>query len=126
MKIENFIFLLYLIIPSQCGPINGSDIDIATCNCQAYQTCKWSSDSAKRISSGTQSPGEKQVFVDNICNKKTQFVWCCRNGNGEEDVPTINQLATLENQILPTTTTTTTSGTDIKLPATYCNTYICT
>ena len=110
MKIENFIFLLYLIIPSQCGPINGSDIDIATCNCQAYQTCKWSSDSAKRISSGTQSTEEKQVFVDNICNKETQFVWCCRNDKGDEVVPTIDQLATLENQIL-TTTTTTTSGT---------------
>ena len=48
------IFLLYLIIPSKCGPINVSNMDIATCNCQAYQSCKWSSESAKQISSGTQ------------------------------------------------------------------------
>ena len=125
MKNLGVIFLLYLIIPSKCSPINGSNnIDIATCNCRAYQSCKWSSESAIRISNGTQFPGEKQLFVDNICNKETQFVWCCRNGNGEEVVPTINQLATLENQILPTTTTTTTSGTYINLSATYCDTYI--
>ena len=112
MKIEGVIFLLYLIIPSQCGPINGSnDIDIATCNCRAYQSCKWSSESAIRISNGTQFPGEKQLFVDNICNKETQFLWCCRNDKGEEVAPTIDQLATLENQILTATSTTTTSGT---------------
>ena len=121
MKIEGVIFLVYLIIPLECGPINGSNINIATCNCRAYQSCKWSSESAKRISSGTQLPGERQLFVDNICNKETQFVWCCRNDNGEEVVPTIDQLATLENQI---STTTTTSGTYIILSVTYCNTYI--
>ena len=106
MKIHGVIFLLYLIIPSECGPINNSDnIDIETCNCRAYQSCKWSSESAKRISNGTQFPGEKQLFVDNICNNETQFVWCCRNDKGQEVVPSIDQLATLENQILPTTTT---------------------
>ena len=79
MKIEGVIFLVYLIVPSEGGPINGSnDIDIATCNCRAYQSCKWSSESAKRISSGTQFSGERRLFVDNICDKETQFVWCCR------------------------------------------------
>ena len=96
MKIVGVIFLLYLIIPSECGPIIDSNIDIATCNCQSYQSCKWSSESARRISSGTQFFGEKQLFVDNICNKEAQFVWCCRNDKGEDVVPTIDQLATLE------------------------------
>ena len=111
MKIEGVIFLLYLIIPSECGRLDGSNSNIATCNCRAYQSCKWSIESARRISSGTQFPGEVQIFQNNICNKETQFVWCCRNGNGEEDVPTIDQLVTLENRISTTTTTTTTSGT---------------
>ena len=112
MKIEGVIFLLYMIIPSECGPINGSnDINIATCNCRAYQSCKWSSESAKRISSGTQFPGEVELFKDNICNKETKFVWCCRNNKGQEVVPNIDQLETLKNQILISTTATTTSST---------------
>ena len=90
MNIAGVIVLLYLIIPSECGPINGSNIDIETCNCRAYQSCKWSSESAIRISSGTQFSGEIQLFKDNICNKETQFVWCCRNDKGQEVVPNID------------------------------------
>ena len=97
-------------IPSECGPLIGSNIDIATCNCQAYQSCKWSNDSAKRITTGTQFPGERQIFKDNICNKETQHVWCCTNGKGEEVVPTTDQLATLKKQT-STISTATTSGT---------------
>ena len=119
MKIEGVISLLYLIIPSECGRLNGSNSDIATCNCRAYQSCKWSIESARRISSGTQFPGEVQIFQNNICNKETQFVWCCRNVNGEEVVPTIDQLANLENQILTATATTTTT------PGIYINNLVC-
>ena len=108
MKTETAIFLLSLIISSECGPLIGSNIDIATCKCQAYQSCKWSNESATRINSGTQFPGEIQIFKDNICIKQTKSVWCCRIGKGKEVFPTTDQLVSLKKQT--STISTTTSG----------------
>ena len=89
------LFLLQFSALSEGRP-NLSDIDIATCKCQSYQSCKWSSDSSNRINSRTQFPGERQIFVDNICNFTTQFVWCCTNSRGQEVLPTADQLNILK------------------------------
>ena len=54
----SLLFLLYTL--SEGRP--NSDIDIGTCKCQSFQTCQWSNESFERINSGTQFPGEKQLF----------------------------------------------------------------
>ena len=41
-------------------------------------------------------PEERQIFVDNICNFTTQFVWCCTNSKGQEVLPTADQLRILK------------------------------
>ena len=105
------LFLLQFSALSEGRP-NLSDIDIATCKCQSYQSCKWSNESAKRITSGKQFPGEIQIFKDNICNKEAKLVWCCRNGDGKEVFPTTDQLESLKKQ---TSTISTTSGTNFPL-----------
>ena len=54
------LFLLQFYTSSEGRP--NSDIDIGTCKCQSFQTCQWSNESFERINSGTQFPGETQLF----------------------------------------------------------------
>ena len=91
----SLLFLLQFSALSEGRP-NLSDIDIETCKCQSYQSCKWSIDSSNRINSQTQFIGEKKIFKDNICNFTTQFVWCCTNSKGQEVLPTAEQLNILK------------------------------
>ena len=90
------LFLLQFYTLSEGRPNSESGIDIATCKCQSFQSCKWSIESINRITSGTQFPGETQIFKDNICDPKTQFVWCCTNNKGKEVLPAANQLRILK------------------------------
>ena len=57
---SSLLFLLQFYTLSEGRP--NSDIDIGTCKCQSFQTCQWSNESFKRINSGTQFPGETQLF----------------------------------------------------------------
>ena len=36
------------------------------------------------------------MFKDNVCNKETQFVWCCTNGKAEQVLPAADQLRILK------------------------------
>jgi hypothetical protein len=57
---SSLLFFLQFSTLSEGRP--NSDIDIGTCKCQSFQTCQWSNESFERINSGTQFPGETQLF----------------------------------------------------------------
>ena len=66
-------------------------VDIATCECVPFQSCKWSNETFALIQS-TKEIQLKNLFRINICEPEKQQVWCCEDGKHPDNEEQLKEL----------------------------------